>query len=184
MKKLPKVIYVKLTEDSDGSTYLSAERNAFAIADNSGVQETVGVYELKTTKKVKKLVSVLTLPLCVLCASAVSPLGATTVAGTIKAPSGTGITGTVQLELSAPGITGAELLLIQPRVQCPVTGGIVGTCSVRGNDTISSPAGTYYCVRVLSPSGAPLTVKGLPYTITGASFNLGTAAQAAGKSCR
>ncbi len=121
--------------------------------------------------------------LCVLCVSAASPLWATTIAGTIKDPAGNGITGALQLELSAPGITGAELLLIQPRVRCQIVNGQVSDpCSVRGNDTITDPADSYYCLRVLSPSGSIL-MPGRPYRISGASVNLGTASQLAGKVC-
>lgn len=121
--------------------------------------------------------------LCVLCVSAASPLWATTIAGAIKDPGGNGITGALQLELSAPGITGAELLLIQPRVRCQIVNGQVSDpCSVRGNDTITDPADSYYCLRVLSPSGSIL-MPGRPYRISGASVNLGTASQLAGKVC-
>lgn len=123
------------------------------------------------------------LALC-LCVSVALPAWATTVTGTVKDPGGVGITGTLQLELSAPGITGSELLLIQPRVSCAVAAGVIGACTVRGNDTITSPAGTYYCLRVLSSNGAKLTPKGLAYTVAGAAFDVGTATQAGGKTCK
>lgn len=112
-------------------------------------------------------------------------VAATTVTGTIKDPAGTGISGTLQLELSAPGITGAELGLIQPRVSCSITAGTVQTtpaCTVKGNDTITSPTGTYYCVGVLSEQGAML-MKRRPYSITGATFNLGSASQLSDVRC-
>jgi len=102
-----------------------------------------------------------------------SPVAATTVTGTIKDPAGTGSTGTVELKLSAPGrVADPALLLIQPTVKCTLAGGVLGSCTVRGNDTITDPAGTYYCVRIVSANGQEL-MAGKKYIITGASFDLG-----------
>ncbi len=129
----------------------------------------------------KALCATACLVLCAWCAPLA--LEATTITGTIKDPAGNGITGVLQLELSAPGITGAELLLVQPRVRCQIANGQVSDpCSVRGNDTITDPADSYYCLRVLSPSGSVL-MAGRAYRISGASVNLGTASQLAGKVC-
>ena len=103
-------------------------------------------------------------------------LAATTVTGTIKDPAGTGINGTVELELSAPGrVNDPALLLIQPKVTCAISNGAIApNCIVRGNDTILEPAGTFYRVRILSLAGQEL-MKSKRYSITGATWNIATA---------
>lgn len=107
---------------------------------------------------------------------------AATLTGTIKDPAGTGITGTVELKLSAPGrVADPALLLIQPTVKCALSAGALGSCAVRGNDAITEPAGTFYCVRVLASDGREL-MPGRKYTVTGASFDLG--AVQPGEACK
>jgi hypothetical protein len=53
---LPKQIYVKEMKDSDGSTYLDANRTVFGVAEDEAI--IVGIYQLTGKKKVQKLVSV------------------------------------------------------------------------------------------------------------------------------
>ncbi len=112
--------------------------------------------------------------LCVLCGESLA--SATTITGSIKDPAGAGITGTLELRLSAPGrVADPALLLVQPKVICAVTSGsVAGGCVVRGNDTITE-AGTYYCVRMLGSAKQEL-MSGKKYTITGATFDVGAVA--------
>jgi len=103
-------------------------------------------------------------------------LHATTIAGAVLDAAGNPIaSGKLILRLSQEGtVSDPALLLIQPPVTCTITNGQIDAgCVVRGNDTIS-PAGTFYRVRIVGSSGQEL----LPqrrYTITGASFDFGTA---------
>lgn len=127
--------------------------------------------------------------LSVVCHVSSAAASATTIAGTIKDPAGMGITGTVELRLSAPGRVAdpAALLLIQPRASCPVVDGQIqpppgkGACEVRGNDTITDPADTFYCARIYGTNGQEL-MSGKKYTVSGATFDLG--AVAPGASCK
>ncbi len=84
------------------------------------------------------------------------------------------------------GITGSELVLLQPKVTCTLTAGAIQSspaCTVKGNDTITSPTGTYYCIGVVSSGGQKL-MAARPYSIIGATFNLGMASQLADKACK
>jgi hypothetical protein len=105
----------------------------------------------------------------------VSPASAqTTITGTIKDASGTALaSGTIIFTLSQEGIVTDPALLITPPVQCTITNGVIGTCSLRGNDEIS-PAGTFYRVRIIS-SGGRTFLPERRYTITGATWDIGTA---------
>ena len=114
--------------------------------------------------------------LCVLCASVVSPASAqTTITGTVKDASGTALSsGTIIFTLSQEGtVSDPALLVVQPVVTCTITNGVIGTCSLRGNDEIS-PAGTFYRVRIISTGGRTFLPE-RTYTITGATWDIGTA---------
>ncbi len=101
-------------------------------------------------------------------------LRATTISGTIKDPAGAGITGRLELTLSAPGrVNDPALLLIQPKVTCAISNGAIAAgCTVRGNDTIVEPAGTYYCLRIVASGGKEL-MAGKKYVVTGSTLDLG-----------
>lgn len=114
--------------------------------------------------------------LCVLCASVVSPASAqTTITGTVKDASGTALaSGTIIFTLSQEGtVSDPALLVVQPVVTCTITSGVIGTCSLRGNDEIS-PAGTFYRLRIISTGGRTFLPE-RTYTITGATWDIGTA---------
>jgi len=53
---LPKQIYVKEVKDSDGSTYLDANRTIFGVAEDD--PHIVGIYHLSGKKKVQKVATV------------------------------------------------------------------------------------------------------------------------------
>lgn len=54
---LPKLVYVKEVEESNGDKYLDVGRTPFDLAEDE--QVTIGVYELLAKKKVKKVVEVI-----------------------------------------------------------------------------------------------------------------------------
>ena len=98
---------------------------------------------------------------------------ATTVIGTVKDASGTVLSsGTIIFTLSQEGTVTDPALLITPPVTCTITAGVIGTCSLRGNDEIS-PAGTVYRVRIIS-SGGRTFLPERTYSITGATWDIGT----------
>ena len=141
------------------------------VHNNKAARKRCEVYPRMGTPALLSLVF-----LCVLCASVVSPASAqTTITGTVKDASGTALTsGTIIFTLSQEGtVSDPALLVVQPVVTCTITNGVIGTCSLRGNDEIS-PAGTFYRVRIIS-SGGRTFLPERRYTITGATWDIGTA---------
>ena len=98
---------------------------------------------------------------------------ATTVTGTIKNPDGTGINGLIEFQLSQAATTsGPPFLFVPEKVTCAVTAGVIQSCIVQGNDTLS-PAGTFYKTTIRDSNNRKLG-KTVAYSITGASVDIGT----------
>ncbi len=98
---------------------------------------------------------------------------ATTVTGTVKLPDGTPVNGTIEFLLSQRATTTTPPIIFPPmKTTCTITAGVIQSCTVQGNDTLS-PAGTFYKVTLRDNNNRPL---GPPvnYTLTGASVDIGT----------
>lgn len=103
-----------------------------------------------------------------------SPATATTVSGTLKAPDGAPVTGTIEFTLSQQAKTTTPPVTFAPsKTTCTVTAGLIAAgCSVQGNDTLT-PAGTFYRVRVLDSNNV-VVVPSTNYTFSGAAVDLGS----------
>ena len=101
------------------------------------------------------------------------PCGATTITGTVTDAAEAGITGKVELALSAPGrVADPALVVIQPPVSCAIAAGsVAAACEVRGNDTISDPAETTYRVRLVENNGKEIMAS-KQCSITGSTWDL------------